>query len=611
MRRFLLPCGLAISALLAATADARANTIAVTTTTDAVTQNAQCSLREAVAEANGASANGDCASGDPGPDLITLPAGTYAVGGSGMDVVQALEVRGAPSIIERSVSATRHRLFAVDGGQPLTLRGLTIRGFQAPNGTTGSPNGANGGAVVSDGDVDLHGVDFVDNQAGSGAGAPLNAGVGGSGGALFTPGAVTATDVVFKANSAGAGGIATQLSCQVARGGGGAVAADTVTLEDAALTGNLTAAPGGSPCSSMERGLTLQATTLIDLQNTTISGSTAPPTPTQFEFVSAGTARLVHSTVSSTAGVKAVTHEARAAVYDTSCAGTTVDQGGNVTLLPPNVGPSCPGIGSADLMLVPTATARGTELRLDYGSPAVGAGGAGPCALAVDARGVARPRHGACDAGAIEQRLPSSSPATLAFGAVPAGTLGSRRQFTIGNVDVRVRVDIATTGADAEAFQVARDECGSELVPDASCVVSVRFAPEAVRPHAATLGSDGSVLVPSALSGTGSAAPAGPTGPAGPAGPTGAPGPAGSGGTPGAQGPQGPAGAQGTPGPQGAQGPPGANPSVGELLQQIGVRCRLRGRRSVVCRLVRRGSVRRVVVRFPGPKQARKWLLER
>ena len=146
-------------------------------------------------------------------------------------------------------------------------------------------------------------------------------------------------------------------------------------------------------------------------------------------------------------------------------------------------------------------------------------------------------------------------------------------------------------GPDADAFFVTTNGCVGEVHLETDCSVTVRFAPEAERAHSATLVlSAPGLRVTSALSGTGSTPASGPAGPAGPQGPAGQP------------------GATGPAGPQGPTGAPGADADIGKVLREVRVSCKLKGRRKVVCRLVRRGSSRRVVLRFKRAAKAREWL---
>src|SRR5436190_24083287 len=75
----------ALLAVAVPSQSARAAPITVTTTTDELTTNGQCSLREAVRNANAnAAVHPDCPAGT-GADTITLPAGTYTLTLTGLE----------------------------------------------------------------------------------------------------------------------------------------------------------------------------------------------------------------------------------------------------------------------------------------------------------------------------------------------------------------------------------------------------------------------------------------------------------------------------------------------------------------------------------------------
>ena len=213
------------------------------------------------------------------------------------------------------------------------------------------------------------------------------------------------------------------------------------------------------------------------------------------------------------------------------------------------------------------------------------------------------------------------SPASLAFGAQPVGTLGAPLTVTVTNTGESVlRVSsAATVGANRTDFIKVEDSCtGQPVARNATCTVSLRFAPSGTgaRSAALRLTSDAPGSPPEvALSGTGSdpspgpPGPPGPTGPPGPGGPAGPPGPGGPAGPTGPPGPGGPAGQTGPPGQDGAQGLPGAQGfpgAQGAPGRDARVTCKVkrprrRGRRvKVTCsvRLVTAGSARLVRARL-------------
>lgn len=134
------------------------------------------------------------------------------------------------------------------------------------------------------------------------------------------------------------------------------------------------------------------------------------------------------------------------------------------------------------------------------------------------------------------------APSSLAFATQPQSTVSAPRTFTVtnnGSAPLAVS-GFSFGGADPDDFLVSADTCHGPVTPGASCQVSVRFAPQASGPRAASLtvlsNAAGAAGATVSLSGDGGALPQGPagpqgssglTGPIGPTGPTGPAGPAG------------------------------------------------------------------------------------
>ncbi|MEA2158646.1 MAG: tripartite motif-containing protein 71 [Solirubrobacteraceae bacterium] len=193
----------------------------------------------------------------------------------------------------------------------------------------------------------------------------------------------------------------------------------------------------------------------------------------------------------------------------------------------------------------------------------------------------------------------SPSQATFASQASPqpAGTVGPSQQVTVTNVGGGTLLisGFTLTDANPDDYLISGDTCRQSLAENATCVVTVRFSPQAPGTRTATL----SVLSSNApaagipltgyatASGQGSAgAPGndGATGALGPAGATGAQGPAG------AAGAQGAAGTNGTTGPAGPRGPAGA--SAPALSAVVCTSTEGKHGDTVKCRLVFRKKVR-------------------
>jgi CSLREA domain-containing protein len=125
----------AVVLMLAQLAPARAATLTVNTTSDVVSDDGQCSLREAISAANSDTASGasggECAAGS-GADIITVPAGTDTLTlGSELAISADLTLNGAgaPStIIEAAASpgTASGRVINITAGT-VSISGVTVR----------------------------------------------------------------------------------------------------------------------------------------------------------------------------------------------------------------------------------------------------------------------------------------------------------------------------------------------------------------------------------------------------------------------------------------------------------------------------------------------------
>ena len=241
---------------LLAAAPACAATITVNTTTDELTPGTGCSLREAIATVDG-NGDGDCGTADSSGNTIVLGANTYPLtlekflflGGPPPGCISTSEPRPTDnSWGELSVSGTVQNL-TIEGvgpsqtvidacklgdraleimpGASVTLRGLTITNGNAQDGTNGdvgadfgseggSANpGADGGAILNEGNLTLTDSAVTDSHAGNGGtggeGGPLGGsgglgGDGGSGGGIASTGTLKLSETTISGNSAGNGG---------------------------------------------------------------------------------------------------------------------------------------------------------------------------------------------------------------------------------------------------------------------------------------------------------------------------------------------------------------------------------------------------------------------
>ncbi len=202
-----------------------------------------------------------------------------------------------------------------------------------------------------------------------------------------------------------------------------------------------------------------------------------------------------------------------------------------------------------------------------YAAPVTGDAGESPHALQVtDMNGDAKPDMVIGDQdGSVRVVLNTSTPTVaasvteVAFGDQPRSTISLSRTVEIlntGSAPLLVGA-VRVLGTDADDFLVGANGCAAPVPAEGSCRITVRFVPSTEAEHTASLSvtSNGGAPLSIALSGTGTALPAGPQGPDGPAGPEGPIGPAGP---EGPTGPTGDAGANGLVGPAGADGQNGA-----------------------------------------------------
>ena len=232
--------------------------ILVNTTADAIADDGQCSLREAIIAANTDTASGalpgECPAGS-GNDIITLPAGTHMLTGGSMFVVETVDINGvgpASTIID---GGGIDRFFVTNTGT-LTLTGLTLQNGNINTNAGGAidnccrtvvltdciitGNSASGGGALagSNGTWILTRVDLTGNDATCCAGGAIQGGgnwtltdvtidsntAGLWGGGIFGGGSWTLTDVTISNNSA-------LLDGGAIRAGGGAWTLTNVVID--------------------------------------------------------------------------------------------------------------------------------------------------------------------------------------------------------------------------------------------------------------------------------------------------------------------------------------------------------------------------------------------
>jgi CSLREA domain-containing protein len=380
--------------LLAGPSVARAATISVTTTTDNLSVNGDCSLREAIMAANTDAVVDSCGAGS-GADTIILPAGPYTLSIPGgedgnasgdLDITADLTISGAGAATAIVDGGALDRVFHLLGAITVNLSGLTIQ-----NGSSGRGGGIfnAGGGTLAVTNSTISGNTSTDEGGGIANGSFV---------AAIPAGTLNLTNSTVSGNSA--------------KYGGGIFHAPgaTLTLDSSTVSGNSGTAHGG--------GIVNRGT--MSVRNSTISGNTIAFGGGIINF---GTATLTSSTLSGNTATFGA--GGGGGIYADSAGSITLKNtivanspsGGNCTGGIGSLGhnlssdASCGFTASGDLQntnpqLGPLADNGGpTQTHaLLAGSPAINAGSLDCPPPAADQRGVARPQGAACDIGAYEHQ---------------------------------------------------------------------------------------------------------------------------------------------------------------------------------------------------------------
>jgi CSLREA domain-containing protein len=250
-------------------------TITVTTTTDELNQNGNCSLREAIQAANTDTAVDACPAGS-GTDTVILPSGVYALTipgwGEGANQTGSLDINGNlflqghgtnDTIIDGGGLVLQDRVLWIISGK-VNVSGVTLQ-----NGRPGN-HGAGGGIFIeSAGNLTLQNVILKDNVSYAGgavSGAPatimnsviynnLSTQFGGGGILVGTGKVVTISNSTIVSNTA------------INNGGGGIRNYGSAMIVNSAIISNTTTDSGG--------GLQNTSSGVMTVTNSTISGNAA------------------------------------------------------------------------------------------------------------------------------------------------------------------------------------------------------------------------------------------------------------------------------------------------------------------------------------------------
>jgi CSLREA domain-containing protein len=381
--------------------------------------NGTCTLRAAVMEANALT----------GPDVVTLPAGTYVLtrqlewldpdtqADGDLDVTESLDLIGAGATTTAIQSYSffdevmqPHRILDVAAGAIAGVSGVTIGGGLAF---------ANGGGIANAGNLTLSDCVLKDNFAG------FVDTYDGGGIANAATGTLSVSRCTFANNRAGnGGGIAnagtasleeTTIEYNVAVTGGGAANSGTLTITNGTISGNATTVDlvdldsyGGFGAAIADHG------GLTTLEHVTVANSMV--IDADFDGT-LGTGAGLGVAV----GVATVGYVLR----DTIVWGSTGPSGGSTgdcgTPAPSSLGHNSDGDGTC--LLTGTGDLPSTDPNLGplennggptrthaiaLGSPPYDAGDAGACP-STDQRGASRPQGAGCDIGAYEDNFPCNN----------------------------------------------------------------------------------------------------------------------------------------------------------------------------------------------------------
>ncbi|MHC4609460.1 MAG: choice-of-anchor Q domain-containing protein [Planctomycetota bacterium] len=386
------PTDLALILLISIASSAHAATISVTTLSDEVNSDGDCSLREAIQAANSDSPVDACAAGD-GTDTIIVAPGTYLLGIPGanedanatgdLDVTSDLALSGAGAADTIIDGANLDRVVHVDpqgAGVSVEISGITIQ----------DGDGGGGGGIRNSGTLTINGCTVLSNT--------------GSGIFNLHNGTLFLNDSTVSGNAA--------------QSGGGVLNSGTGAISNSTITGNAAGSGGGI----FNGGLNVAT---ISIDNSTISGNIGS-SGGGLNNGNGASAVISNSTVTDNEG-GGIVNFGPLSLKNTIVAingffGSDNDCAGDP---PSSAGHNLDSDGTCDLTASGDIT--GVDPLLDLlldnggptfthallsGSPAIDAGSPDCPPPAMDQRGVPRPQGAACDIGSFESQEPSDVPAS-------------------------------------------------------------------------------------------------------------------------------------------------------------------------------------------------------
>jgi uncharacterized repeat protein (TIGR01451 family)/CSLREA domain-containing protein len=275
-RRRKLAAGAAVALGAVVAPEALAATITVNSTADNTTVDGQCTLREALQNANdNAATNADCVAGT-GLDTIdfslTLPA-LITLDGSDLPITDTVIIDG-PGQAALTISGNDlSRIFTIEDTDSATIIAVTIDDMTLTEGNASQHVPPGGGAIFNAEDLTITNVALTDNEADAG-GAIYNTGCG-----CLVPAEMTMSNSTLTGNLSGYGGailsdgtIATITGSDIsdnaslAFGGGMLHSGGSVVLTNTTITGNIAPIVGGAAFYYLSSAT---------LTNATVTGNTS------------------------------------------------------------------------------------------------------------------------------------------------------------------------------------------------------------------------------------------------------------------------------------------------------------------------------------------------